>query len=65
MMNLSELWKHFRLLTDPQTLTDKEREIMQRFLDEEYHKRELKRITYLMKMSGIKRIKRNEKGYWQ
>lgn len=64
MMNLSELWKHFRLLTDPQTLTDKEREIMQRFLDEEYHKRELKRITYLMKMSGIKRIKRMDEFDW-
>lgn len=64
MMNLSELWKHFRLLTDPQALTEKEREFLQGFLAGEYHKREQKRIAYLMKMSGIKRVKRMDDFDW-
>lgn len=57
MMNLSDLWKHFRLLTDLQELSEKDREFLYGFLTEEYQKREHKRIAYLMKMSGIKRIK--------
>lgn len=64
MMNLSELWKHFRLLTDLQALTEKEREFLQGFLAGEYHKREQKRIAYLMKMSGIKRVKRMDDFDW-
>jgi len=64
-MNLSELWKHFRLLTDPQTLTDKEREFILRFLTEEHKKKEQKRIQYLMKMSGIKRVKLLEHFDWK
>ena len=56
-MNLSELAKKFRLLTDLGSLDDKEREFLQRFLSEEYRLREHKRIAYLMKTSGIKRIK--------
>ena len=64
MMNLSDLWRHFRLLTDMQALTEKEREFMQGFLAGEYRKREQKRIAYLMKMSGIKRIKRMDDFDW-
>lgn len=64
MMSLSELWKHFRLLTDLQSLTEKEREFMQRFLAEEYRRREQKRIAYLMKKSGIRRGKRLEDFDW-
>jgi DNA replication protein DnaC len=64
MMNLSDLWRHFRLLTDLQALTEKESEFMQSFLAGEYRKREQKRIAYLMKMSGIKRIKRMDDFDW-
>lgn len=64
MTNLSELWKYFRLLTDPQALTEKEREFLHTFLAGEYQKREQKRIAYLMKMSGIKRIKRMDDFDW-
>ena len=65
MMNLSELWKHFRLLTDPQTLTEKEKEFMLKFLIQEYKKKEQRRIQYLMKRSGIKRIKLLEDFDWK
>ncbi len=57
MMSFSELWKHFRLLTDPDTLTAEEKEFLDRFLQGEYHKREQRRIQHLMAASGIKRIK--------
>jgi len=57
MMNLSDLWKHFRFLQDLQGLSEDERAFLQRFLADEYKAREKKRIEYLMKMSGIKRIK--------
>jgi len=57
MMNLSELWKHFKLLSSPEPLSQEERAFLERFLREEYQLREKKRIQYLMKTSGIKRIK--------
>lgn len=57
MMSLSDLWKHFRLLGDQEKLSEEELKFLQRFLTEEYDLREKKRIGYLMKMSGIKRIK--------
>lgn len=57
MMNLSDLWKQFRFLQDPQSLTEDERVFLERFLADEYKARQRKRIEYLMKMSGIKRIK--------
>jgi DNA replication protein DnaC len=57
MMNLSELWKHFKLLSPPEALSQEERTFLERFLREEYQLREKKRIEYLMKTSGIKRIK--------
>ncbi len=65
MMSLSELWKHFRLLTDPQTLTDSEKQFMLKFLIEEHKKKEQRRIQYLMKMSGIKRVKLLEDFDWK
>ena len=56
-MSFSELWKHFRLLIDPDTLTAEEKEFLARFLQEEYLKRQQRRIQHLMAASGIKRIK--------
>lgn len=57
MTNLSDLWKHFRLLTNPDSVPDDKKAFLQSFLAEECKKREAKRIEYLMKMSGLKRIK--------
>ena len=57
MMNLSELWNHFRLLSDVSSLSNEDKEFLQRFLTEEYQRRQQKRIEYLMRRSGIKRVK--------
>ncbi len=57
MMSLSELWKHFRFLQDLECFTEEERAFLERLLSEEYKAREKKRIAYLLKMSGIRRIK--------
>lgn len=57
MTNLSDLWKHFRFLTDLETLTEDQKTKLHHFLAEEYQRRENRRIEYLMKMSGMKRVK--------
>ena len=57
MMSLSELWKHFRFLQDLECFTEEERAFLERLLSEEYKARDKKRIAYLLKMSGIRRIK--------
>lgn len=57
MMTLSELWKCFRLLGDMDSLSEQDKEFLQKFLATQYHKRQQKRIAYLMRKSGIKRIK--------
>lgn len=57
MTTLSDLWKYFRLLTDREAIPEDKKDFLHHFLTEEYRKRELRRIEYLMKMSGIKRIK--------
>ncbi len=58
MTTLSELWKQFRLLSDPQGLSDQERSFLLTFLSEESRLREQRRIEHLMRLSGIKRVKR-------
>ena len=56
-MTLSELWKLFKLRTDPQDLSEAERSFLHRFLSEEQKLREKNRIELLLRQSGIKRIK--------
>jgi DNA replication protein DnaC len=58
MTTLSDLWKSFRFLSDPQTLSEQERTFLATFLTEETRLREHKRIEYLMRKSGMKRVKR-------
>jgi DNA replication protein DnaC len=58
MTTLSELWKLFRLFSDPQALSEQERTFLLTFLTEEARLREQKRIEHLMRMSGMKRTKR-------
>jgi len=56
-MTFSELWKHFRLIGDPTALSKEELAFLERFLAEQYALREKKRIQFLMRGSGIKRVK--------
>lgn len=65
MMNLSELWNHFRLLSDMSALSEQEKELLQGFLAGEYHRRQQKRIKYLMRRSGVKRVKLMEDFDWR
>lgn len=57
MMTLSELSTYFHLLSEPESLCKQEQEFLEKFLNEEYEKREQRKIRYLMRMSGIKRVK--------
>ena len=57
MMNFSELWKYFKLLGDPDQLPKEDLAFLERFLAEQYQLKEKKRIQYLMRASGIKRVK--------
>jgi DNA replication protein DnaC len=57
-MSFSDLWKYFRFLSDPQSLSQENKSLLQSFLAQEVRLREEKRIQYLLRSSGIKRIKR-------
>jgi DNA replication protein DnaC len=56
-MDLYELWKHFRLLSDIEGYSQDEREFLERFLSREHALREQKKREHLLRMSGIKRVK--------
>ena len=56
-MNLSELARRFHFLSNLEALPEADRQILQRVLAEELHRREQKRLAYLMKRSGIRRVK--------
>ena len=58
MTTSNDTWKHLRILTDRESLAKEERAIIDRFLAAEYQAREKRRIDHLLKMSGIKRVKR-------
>jgi DNA replication protein DnaC len=64
MMSLAELWKHLKFASDYSDLTPSQKQILEPVLYEEVQTRELKRIGYLMRRSGIKRIKRIEDFDW-
>lgn len=64
-MNLPELWKCLKFASDYNNLTPSQKQILEPILYEEFQARELKRIAYLMKRSGIKRIKRIEDFNWK
>ncbi|MDA8163178.1 MAG: ATP-binding protein [Desulfobacteraceae bacterium] len=57
MTPLSELFKYFRLISEPENLSEQEKAVLQKFLDQELQKREQRKMQHLMRMSGIKRIK--------
>jgi DNA replication protein DnaC len=58
MTTLNELWRFFKLLSEIENFSDQEKTFLLRFLTEESQLREQKRIQHLLRMSGIKRIKR-------
>jgi DNA replication protein DnaC len=58
------LWKHFKILTDRDTLSKETLAVIEQFLAEEYKMKEHRRIEHLLKMSGIKRVKRLEDFDW-
>ena len=64
MINLPELWKHLKFASDCNNLTASQKQILEPILYEEFQARELRRISYLMKRSGLKRIKRIEDFDW-
>ena len=64
MTTLSELWKPFRLLSDPQALSEQEKTFLLTFLTEESRLREQKRIEHLLRLSGIKRVKQLREFDW-
>jgi DNA replication protein DnaC len=57
MTNLSDLWKTFRFLTDLETIPEDKKTFLYEFLLAEDRKREIRRIEYLLKMSGIRKPK--------
>ena len=57
MMSFSELWRHFRLLSEPEGLPPDKAAFLEEFLRAEYARREQKRIATLLRMSGIRRVK--------
>lgn len=56
-MDLSELWKQFRFLSDPAGYSPAEGEFLGKFLTREYALKEQKKREHLLRMSGIKRVK--------
>lgn len=64
MINLPELWKHLKFVSDYTGLSSNQKQILEPILHEELQARELKRIRYLMHRSGLKRIKRIEDFDW-
>lgn len=64
MMNLSDLWKYFKFLTPLEELSNEDKKLLDKFLQQEHKAREIKKIQYLLKMSGIKKLKRLEDFDW-
>jgi DNA replication protein DnaC len=57
MTTLPDLWRFFKLLSDPGGLSVEERQFLERFLTQEQQLREQKRREHLLRISGIKRVK--------
>jgi len=65
MINLSDLWKYFKFLSPLEEMPQETQKALSQFLGEEQKLRESKRISNLLKMSGIKRIKLLEDFDWK
>lgn len=65
MTPIDELWKNLKFVSNPGALTDQEKSVLLRILQEECLQRQRRRIQYLLVRSGIKRIKRLEDFDWK
>jgi DNA replication protein DnaC len=64
MMDLPELWKHLKFVSDYKELAPNQKQLLEPVLYDELQAREAKRIRYLLQRSGIKRIKRIDDFDW-
>ena len=64
MTNLTDLWKYFKFLTPLEEIPNEHKNPLDKFLQQEHNLRELRKIHYLLKVSGIKRIKLLENFDW-
>jgi len=64
MMSLSEIWKDLKFVSDLKEITASQKQILEPILYQEVQARELRRMRYLMRCSGIKKIKRIEDFDW-
>jgi len=65
MITLPVLSQDLKFASDYNNLTSSQRQILEPILYEEFQARELRRISYLMRRSGLKRIKRIEDFDWK
>ncbi len=65
MTPIREIWKQLKFVSDCSSLTEEQINSIFPILKEEASTREIKRIRYLLKRSGIKRIKRLEDFDWK
>ena len=64
MTRLRELWEKLKLNSDPSSLTEEQIQAILPVLEQESDARRVRQIHYLLKRSGIKRIKRFEDFDW-
>lgn len=65
MTKLSEIYKKLKFVSAHTDLTASQIKIIYPILEEELKLRDVKRVTYLLKRSGIKRVKRIEDFDWK
>ena len=65
MTRIQQIWNQLKFISDCSTLTPHQIETILPVLEEEAQDRDVKRISYLLQRSGIKRIKRFEDFDWK
>lgn len=65
MTQIQKIWNQLKFVSDCSSLTEEQSEKILPVLEEEAQARDSKRLTYLLKRSGIKRIKRFEDFDWK
>ena len=61
---VKQLWEQLKFHSDPSCLTENEIKVLLPLLKQEASARELRRVQYLLRRSGIRRIKRFEDFDW-
>lgn len=64
MIDMNDLWKYFRFITPLSEISESEKKILHKILEEEHILRETRRIQRLISLSGIKKIKLLEQFDW-